>query len=210
MVRKYFITGFILLLPLALTIAVVIFLLNLFTDPFLGGVSYVLDQLGLVQLISSEQVRLNISRLVILTLLFFITVLLGFLAKLMIGHYFIKLWENLFQRIPLVRAIYKTFKDVIQTLFSGSAKSFKQVVLVPYPNKDTISMGFVTREEIPELGGEEEKFVGVFVPTTPNPTSGFLMIFKKTDLIYLDMPVEEALKYIISCGVIVTPFNRIL
>lgn len=211
--RRYFITGLVLLLPLALTLAIVIFIVNFFTNPFLGLVKGILQQIGLFDkgflFLSAEQVQYYFSRLIILALLFVCTVLLGMLTRWVIVHYFIRLGEYVFQRIPIVRSIYKTSKDVITTIFADQTKSFKQVVLVPFPNAKTYSMGLVTRDNINGITDKHnESMIAVFVPTTPNPTSGFLMMFNQDDVIYLDMKVEEAFKYIISCGVILTPFNK--
>lgn len=211
--RRYFVTGLVLLLPLALTIAIVIFIVNFFTNPFVGLVKGFLQQIGLFDkgflFLSAEQVQLYSSRLIILLLLFGFTVILGMLTRWVITNYLIRLGEYIFHRIPIVRSIYKTSKDVINTIFTDQTKSFKQVVLVPFPNADTYSMGLVTREGIKDLTDKHKgNFIAVFVPTTPNPTSGFLMMFDPNDVIFLDMKVEEAFKYIISCGVILTPFKK--
>jgi uncharacterized membrane protein len=211
--RRYFITGLVLLLPLALTIAIVIFIVNFFTNPFVGMVEEVLRQIGLFEngflFLNASQVQLYVSRFIILLLLFGFTVLLGMLTRWVIIKYFFRLGEYIFHRIPIVRSIYKTSKDVIGTIFTDSTKSFKQVVMVPFPNADTYSMGLVTRDDIDGLTDTHQgKFIAVFVPTTPNPTSGFLMMFDPADVIFLDMKVEEAFKYIISCGVILTPFKK--
>ncbi|NGX42577.1 MAG: hypothetical protein K940chlam7_00857 [Chlamydiae bacterium] len=212
--RKYFITGLVILLPLALTITILVFFVNLFTNPFVDVVRDFFEHYGLLQkgflFLSAKQVQFYVSRLLILALLFFFTVLLGILTRWVIVHYFIRLGDYIFHRIPFVRAIYKTSQDVIRTIFTASTKSFKQVVMVPFPNMETHSLGLVTREKVPGVGENKDQYlVAVFVPTTPNPTSGFLIMFKPEDLVYLDMPVEEALKYIISCGVIQTPFKAI-
>lgn len=211
--RRYFVTGLVILLPLALTLAIVIFIVKFFTNPFVGLVKGFLQQIGLFDtgflFLSAEQVQLYFSRLIILALLFLCTVLLGMLTRWVIVHYFIRLGEYVFQRIPIVRSIYKTSKDVINTIFTDQSKSFKQVVLVPFPNAQTYSMGLVTRDNIEGMTHQHKgNVIAVFVPTTPNPTSGFLMMFNPDDVIFLDMKVEEAFKYIISCGVILTPFNQ--
>lgn len=210
--KKYFVTGLVLLLPLALTLAIVLFIVNLFTTPFIGIVQQVFHHYGLFQtgflFLAPEQLQLILAQLLILALLFFFTVLLGMLTRWVIVHYLIRVGDYIFHRIPVVSAIYKTTQDVIKTIFATSTKSFKQVVLVPFPNPETYSMGLVTKEQLTPIK-EGERLVGVFVPTTPNPTSGFLMMFQEQDLVYLDMSVEDAFKYIISCGVIATPFNRI-
>jgi len=212
--RKYFVTGLVLLLPLALTLVIVIFIVNFFTNPFVGVVKGFLDHLGLLQkgflFLSASQVQLYVSKLLILVLLFFFTVFLGWLTRWVIVHYLIRIGDYIFHRIPFVRSIYKMSQDVIKTIFGTTTRSFKQVVLVPFPNKETYSMGLVTREQIPGLQDDEKtELIAVFVPTTPNPTSGFLMMFDPDDLVFLDMKVEEAFKYIISCGVIMTPFVKV-
>lgn len=212
--KKYFVTGLVLLLPLALTIAIVVFIVNFFTNPFVDLVRGIFDHYGILQkgflFLSAYQLQLYVGKLLVLLTIFVCTVLLGILTRWVIVHYFIRFGDYIFHRIPIVRTIYKTSQDVIKTIFGTTTRSFKQVVLVPFPNKDTYSLGLITKEEIPLiLNNNPEKLIAVFVPTTPNPTSGFLMMFYPDDLVYLDMSVEEAFKYIISCGVILTPFNRI-
>ena len=110
--------------------------------------------------------------------------------------------EKLVKRIPFISSLYNMSKDVINTLFATTNNSFKQVVLVPYPNQQTLCMGLITREDLKGLGSKSDlDFIAVFVPCTPNPTSGFLMMFKKENILFLEMRVEDAFKYIISCGV---------
>ncbi len=212
--RKYFITGVVILLPLALTLMVVVFTVNLFTKPFVGFMSEFLQYYGLLQkgflILSAAQVQRYVSQFLILILLFFSTVLLGLLARWVFFHYVFRYGDYLVHQIPIVRSIYKTSKEVIRTIFATKTKSFKKVVLVPFPNPQTHAIGFVTRENVHIYCGEEkQKKIAVFVPTTPNPTSGFLMLFDPEDLIFLDMKVEDAFKYIISCGVILTPFKKL-
>jgi len=209
--KTYFITGIVILLPLALTLAIVTFIFNLLTEPFVGIVKSILDKHTLLEngflFLSADQIQMYTSQLIILLLLFFFTVGLGFLARWFFIHYLIRLWENLVARIPFIRSVYKTCQDIIETLFKSSSNSFKQVVMVPFPSKESMAIGLVTRDNIPALDGSNDLLVAVFIPTTPNPTSGFLVLFKKENLVYLDMKVEEALKYVISCGVISTPIT---
>lgn len=210
--KKYFVPGLVILLPLALTFAILIFIFNFLTNPFVGLVQGVLNYFGLLNtpflFLTPEQFQIAVSKLIILVILFFFTVFLGAVGRWFFVHYFIKFWDYCLHRIPFVSSIYKMCQDVIQTIFGGKTKSFKQVVLVPFPNDKTLSIGLVTRERLEGLPQSENgNMVAVFVPTTPNPTSGFLMIFNEQDLIYLDMSVEDALKYVISCGVILNPFK---
>lgn len=210
--KKYFITGLVILLPLALTIAIVMFVFNLLTGPFLGLVKTIFEHNHLLEhgflWLSADQIQNFLAKFLILISLFFIVMGLGF-----IGHWFffkaiLKMAEYAVKRIPLVSSIYKTCQEVIKTIFTSQTNSFKQVVLVRFPHPQTYSIGLITREMIPSLAETSyADAVAVFVPTTPNPTSGFLIMFKPDDLIYLDMKVEDAFKYIISCGVISPEFN---
>ena len=208
--KKSFATGIAVLLPIALTLIVVFFFINLLTRPFVEIVSDFLQRFNLLQkgflFLSATQVQKYFSQFFILILLFFFTVFLGFLARQVFMHYIFKIGNYIFLKIPFVRTIYKTTQDVIRTLFRSRAKSFKQVVLVPFPSLETYSIGLITKERVTGVIKDRE-LVAVFVPTTPNPTSGFLMMFNKKDLKYLDISVEDALKYIISLGVISTPIK---
>ncbi len=209
--KRYFITGLVILLPLALTIAIVAFIFNLLTEPFAGIVNAILGHYGLLEngflWLSAAQLQHFVSQVLILILLFFFTIGLGFVARWFFFHYLLRFWDYVLHRIPLISSIYKTSQDVIKTMFTSKNQSFKQVVMVRFPNSDTYSIGLVTRDNLPGLTQDSGNLTAVFVPTTPNPTSGFLMMYKETDLIYLDMRVEDAFKYIISCGVIPAPFH---
>lgn len=212
--KRLFITGLVILLPLALTIAIMIFVINLLTDPFAGFVQGLFDRYGLFKegflFLSASQVKHVVSQVLILASLFFSTIIIGVVGRWFLIKYFIQLWDAILHKIPFVRSIYKTCKDVTHTIFTDDTQSFKQVVLVPFPNEITQAIGLVTQENLngisPKIDGPQ---IAVFVPTTPNPTSGFLMLYDPKDVVYLDMQVEEAFKYIISCGVITTPFRRL-
>lgn len=211
--KKYFITGLVILLPVALTLAIVSFIFNLLTEPFVGIVKAIFTHFGIFTsgflFLTPDQIQKYSGQLIVLVLLFFFTAGLGFLARWFFFHYLIRFWEYIVKRIPFISNIYIACQDVIQTLFTTSANSFKQVVMVPFPSSTTLSIGLVTKDNLPPLGNNKCMLVAVFVPTTPNPTSGFLMMFKQEDLIYLDMKVEDAMKYIISCGMISSPLNAI-
>ncbi len=212
--KKYFVTGLVILLPLTLTIAIVVWLFNLLTVPFAGVIQSIFNHYNLLQdgflFLKASQVQQILSQIIILTLLFSFTVFLGTIARMFFFSYLMNTWNYMIHRIPLISSIYKTCQDVINTIFTSNNNSFKQVVMVPFPNKNTYTIGLVTRDDLPSFTGDESsRNIAVFVPTTPNPTSGFLVIFKEEDLIYLDMPIENAFKYIISCGMIATPFRNI-
>lgn len=205
--KKYFATGVVTLLPVAVTIAVIFFLVNLLTNPFMGFVQGILERYSWFEtgflFLSQDQVLKYSSQILILMLLFFVTVVLGILARWFFIHSLIRLGDRLLHSIPLVNKLYKTSKDVIHTLFSSQHNAFKQVVMVPFPTREIYSLGLVTRSA-PEVCSDvvKSKLTAVFIPTTPNPTSGYLLMIKERDITYLDMSVEDAVKFIISCGVI--------
>ena len=117
---------------------------------------------------------------------------------------FFRLGDKILHRIPIINTVYKTTQDIINTLFVSDKDTFKQVVMVPFPRPDVFVLGLVARDS-PQICSQTagEDLVSVFVPTTPNPTTGFLLMFKRADLVPIDMRPEDAVKYIISCGVIV-------
>lgn len=212
--KRHFITGLIILLPLTLTFFIVGFVFNLLTDPFVGGMQSIFQHFQLFEhgfwIFSPEQVQEYASKVSVVIFLFSFTIALGAVARWYLINYFINLWDAILHRIPFVSAIYKTCQDMINTIFASKANSFKQVVLAPFPHPGTLSIGFVTREDIPALIPQKTgKVVAVFVPTTPNPTSGYLTFFAESDLLYLDLKVDEAFKYILSCGMVPTDLTVI-
>lgn len=205
--KKYFITGLVILLPVVVTIAIVIFILDFLTNPFIGIMTPLLYKLGFQYInfyvFSPEQIIRFVSQLLVLICLFFIILGLGVLARWVIFRFVIHVSDSILHRIPLVNKVYKTTQDIIKTLFSSEKDSFKQVVMVPFPHEGTYSLGLVSQES-PETCKEALKsdLLSVFVPTTPNPTTGFLLMYKKEDLIFINMKTEDAIKYVVSCGVI--------
>jgi len=206
--KKYFITGMVLLLPVAVTIAIIIFIVNFLTRPFMGLVVKLLYNTPIKSIdtsfISPEHLIKYGSQLIILITLFIGTLLLGVIARWFFFTSLIKLGDKVIHRIPIVNKVYKTTQDIIKTIFVTDKNSFKQVVLIPFPNKETYCLGLVSRGS-PQICKDKigDEMVSIFVPTTPNPTTGFLLMYRQKDIIYLDMKTEEAVKYIVSCGVII-------
>ena len=203
--KKYFITGLVILLPLAVTVAIVVFTVNFLTKPFIGLVSDFLKDFNLVNkgflFLSREQVVLYGSKLLILLCLFLFTLLLGLIARWFFFKALLNLSDKILHKIPLVNKVYKTTQEIIKTIFVTDKSSFKQVVMVPFPKEGSYVMGLVSRES-PQVCCEKtgSQLYSVLVPTTPNPTTGFLLMYKKEDMIFLKP--EHAIKYIVSCGVI--------
>ena len=191
--RKYFITGLLILVPLAITVWV----LNLVIGTLDQSLLLVPARFRPQSLFGFDIPGLG----TILTIL--IVFLTGLLTNNLVGNYVVKLWERLLQRIPIVNSLYSSVKQVSDTLFSSSGNAFRKAVLVPYPHQNSWTIAFLTG--VP--GGDAAKhlvgdYVSVYVPTTPNPTSGFFLMMKRSDVVELDMSVDAALKYIVSMGVV--------
>ncbi|PCI93350.1 hypothetical protein COB11_05445 [Candidatus Aerophobetes bacterium] len=205
--RKYFITGLVILLPLAVTIAIVVFIVNFLTGPFIGMVSHFLSNFPRINrdflFLKPEQVIRYGSQLLILLCIFLVTVILGMIARWFFFKTLISISDKLLHKIPIVNKVYKTTQEIIKTIFVTDKNSFKQVVMVPFPNTDSYVIGLISRDAPKICSSSTSKdLVSVLIPTTPNPTTGFLLMYDRSDLIFLDMKPEEAIKYIVSCGVI--------
>lgn len=206
--KKYFITGLVILLPLTITIAIVIFIVNFLTKPFIGFAMHVLSQTQISQLriwgLSSDQVLRYGSQIIIIIGIVGFTLLLGLIARWFFFNAIIRLSDKLIHKIPIINKVYKTTQEIVKTLFITDKNSFKQVVMAPFPSEGMYSLGLVSRESPATCKkAKNQDLVSVFIPTTPNPTTGFLIMFKKEDLIFIKMSTEDAVKYIVSCGVIV-------
>jgi uncharacterized membrane protein len=128
----------------------------------------------------------------------------GMVVTNLLGRNMVKLWEGLLARIPFVRAIYSASKQLTETLFSGSGKSFRKVVMVRYPHPGTWTLAFLTGDGMAEANRKTGRdLVNIFVPTTPNPTSGFFLMVPREDMVELDMPVDVGIKLILSAGAVV-------
>lgn len=133
----------------------------------------------------------------------------GMIVANFLGKRLIVMWEHFLARIPLVRSLYAAVKQIMEAVLSTDAKSFRKVLLIEYPRKGLWSFAFLTSEELGEVQARTEgDVVSVFIPTTPNPTSGFIIMVRREDVIELDMAVEDGLKMIISLGVAVPPWQK--
>ena len=143
---------------------------------------------------------------IVLTVL--VVFLTGMLAANLVGRRLLRVWDATVQRIPLVRSIYGGAKSLTEVILGDTGQSFKQVVLIEYPRKGLYSIGFLTATELAEVQARtSEDVVCVFVPTTPNPTSGFILLVPRQDVVYLDMDVEAAVKMVVSLGVVVPQWD---
>src|ERR1043165_3558268 len=160
--KKHFITGLVILLPLVVTIAVVIFLVNFLTQPFIGIVTTILSKLHIINkgflFLTPEQLVRYTAKIIILILLFLFTVGLGMVTRWLLVNTLFRLGDRVLHRIPIVNTVYKTTQDIIRTLFVSDKNSFKQVVMVPFPRAGVFVLGLISRESPPicsKAAGEE-------------------------------------------------------
>ena len=185
--RNYFITGVVVLIPIGFTLYL--------SKILIGFSSKIIPE----NINPNNYLPYSIPGIEIIITILFITIV-GGLSLSFFGKKILKLIDDLFKRIPFLRTVYSAILQMTET-FSNKDEDKKSVVLLEYPRKGVWAVGFATKENTGEMAQKtNQKLVNVFVPTTPNPTSGFLLMIPKEDLIYLDMNFEEASKFIVSAG----------
>tara|TARA_B100001167_G_scaffold47131_1_gene27179 strand:+ start:66 stop:680 length:615 start_codon:yes stop_codon:yes gene_type:complete len=186
-IRNYFIAGVVVLIPIGITVYLTIFIISIS--------SKILPK----EINPNHYLPYNIPGVEIIISVILIT-LIGWLSLSFIGKKMLDILNNILKKIPILRTIYSAIGQMTET-FTSNDKEKKNVVLVEYPRKGSWAVGFATRENFGEISDKtKKKLINVFVPTTPNPTSGFLLMFPKDEVIYLDLTFEEASKFIVSAG----------
>ena len=198
------------LLPVLLTAWLIIFLINFLTQPFLHITHDLLVKFHLLSYFPFNSTILLIItiKLFILLFLFLLTTLVGMLGNFLFTKYLLICGEYFFQKIPLINKVYKACHDVVNGLFASPSKTFSQVVLVPFPCKENLSIGLVVKKEIKMDGAHNQEWVSVLIPATPNPLFGFILLVKKEELKAIDLSVDEAIKFVISCGLLPPTFGK--
>ena len=185
--RNYFIAGVVVLIPIGITIYLTIFITSIS--------SKILPK----EINPNHYLPYDIPGVEIIITLFLIT-FIGWLSLSFLGKKLLNIFNNILKKIPILRTIYSAIVQMTET-FTKNDKQEKNVVLVEYPRKGTWAVGFATKKNTGEISDKTKKeLINVFVPTTPNPTSGFLLMFPKDEVIYLDLTFEEASKFIVSAG----------
>ena len=186
-IRNNFIAGVVVLIPIGITLYLTVFIIK------------VSGKIIPKEINPNNYLPFNIPGLEILIALFLITII-GWLSLSFLGKKFFELFNTIFKRIPILRTIYSAIGQMTET-FTKSEDGEKSVVLLEYPRKGVWAVGFATKENKGEMAEKtNKKLINVFVPTTPNPTSGFLLMFPIDEVIYLNMTFEEASKFIVSAG----------
>ena len=195
-IRSYFLTGVIVTAPVGLTFYVAFL--------FIGFIDGKVREIIPIKYHYDSLLPFDIPGIG-LVIVFLLLTFVGFLTAGLVGRFVIRLGEKIIARLPIIRSIYGALKQIFESILNSSSKSFREVVLIEYPRKGIWAIGFITgntKGEVKSIRSEE--MVNVFLPTTPNPTSGFLLFVPKKDVTILDMSIEEGIKMVISGG-IVTP-----
>ena len=195
-IKRYFFTGLLISAPIGATIYITIFIVEFIT----GLVPQRFNPNGLLP----EIIGYKIPGLELI-IAFISFILIGLVFSTLFGRAILGYFDSLAARIPIAGNVYKAIKQITET-FSSADQAYQKVVLIEYPRKDIYAIGFMTGETKGEIKEKEKnEMVNVFVPTTPNPTSGFLLFIPKSDIVELDMSVEDAIKLVVSAGMVVPP-----
>jgi uncharacterized membrane protein len=204
-VKKHLLTGFMILLPMALTIWIFSYLLNIFTDPLYKIIEKCIllyEKKYELNLVHHEFLISFLSRFIDFFVTLFLVISVGFVGRRFFFNSLIQFTHKLMLRIPVVKTIYRLTKDITKAMFSTDQKTFKETVLIPFPSAETHGLGFVTGEA-PEVLKKAIKDleVVVFIPTAPHPISGYMLFTSRKMLHTMDISTEETFKFLISCGV---------
>jgi uncharacterized membrane protein len=200
-VKKYLVAGLLVWLPVSITVWVLSWVLGVLDSVFRS----VVGGFGAVLPASAQGLLTTLKGIPGLGVVLLLVALLltGVFVANFVGQWWIKQWDQLLSRIPIVKSIYNSVKQVSDTLFSSNGQAFREAVLVQYPRAGSWTIAFVTGRPTGEVGEHlPADSLSLYVPTTPNPTSGFLLMVPASEVVKLDMSVDEALKYIISMGVV--------
>ena len=191
-IKNYFFTGILVTAPVVITFWIVISLVKIFDR--------LITPLLPLYLNPNTYLPRDVPGLGLIVLVVFL-IFIGFIAANFFGSYILKKTDFIFSKIPLVKVFYNTIKQILETILKSNSNAFREAVLMEYPRKGVWAVGFATKENTGEMAEKtNKKLVNVFVPTTPNPTSGFLLMFPVEDVIYLNMSFEDASKFIVSAG----------
>jgi len=199
--QRAIIAGILATLPLAVTYWFVTFVFKKFSGFFLPYLEMMMVRFDIV-------VPLYVQKLVSFSVIIVLLIVIGLFARHYIGRKLLGVIEYIAENIPIVRGVYSSIQQIVEAFQTTSGSSFKKVVMIEYPRKGLYSFGFITKDSSEFLNSATgEVCVNIFIPTTPNPTSGFILIVPKSDIIDPGIPIEHGIKFIISAG-LVEPFDK--
>lgn len=200
--KKTFLTGLAILLPIAVTFFVVLFVVDFVTAPFVGIVEDLISHHGVIELADEHKYLLVfISRVVVLILFFFLILILGFFGRKIFFSWFINFTHWIFYKIPIIKTIYRITREISGNIFSEEKKTlFKGTVQVPFPYAHSKALGLLSGKAPGQVEEKKKNLQTVFVPTSPHPISGFLMMYDEKEVEETNIPTEDLFKFLLSCG----------
>lgn len=200
--KKNFLAGLAILLPIAITLFVAFFTIDFLTAPFVGIVEDFITDQGRTQLATHyKYLLLFMSRIIVLIFLLILVFILGILGRKIFFSWFIQWTDRIFYKIPIIKTIYKMTREISKNVFSEKKKTlFKGTVAVPFPNSQTKALGLLAGNAPDKVEEKKENLQTVFVPTSPHPISGFLMMYDQKEIQETKIPTEDLFKFLLSCG----------
>jgi len=203
--KKYFIAGLIILLPLSVTLMLFVYFVDLFTTPFLSKMLSILTGYKIyLPFLQNQTITVIIARILIIFFLIIFIILLGAITRWFLFNYLMNITNKILSKIPFVKTVYKSLKDIFGAFMSQERKAFRYTTMVQFPSEKSYAVGYLsgyTTQEIEEKTKKQLK--PIFIPTSPHPISGFLIFIEEKDEYKLDMKNEDSIRYILSCGLII-------
>ncbi|MCB1107497.1 MAG: DUF502 domain-containing protein [Chlamydiia bacterium] len=201
--KKTFIAGLATLLPITITIALVVFFVDLLTAPFTGIVEDIITEHGTTELAEKHKyILLIVSRIIVLVFFCILVLILGFLGRKIAFSWLINLSHRIFYKIPIIKTIYKISREISTSLFSNKGeKLFKGTVTVPFPHDKVRALGLLSGSPPQEIQDKKKSLQSVFIPTAPHPISGFLVMYQEEDIQTTTIETEDLFKFLLSCGI---------
>ncbi|QVL56496.1 MAG: DUF502 domain-containing protein [Simkaniaceae bacterium] len=200
--KKTFLAGLATLLPIAVTIFLVVFVVDLLTAPFAGTVEDIITEHGTTELAEKHKYLLIIiSRIVVLIIFFFAILILGFFGRKLAFSWFINFAHRVFYKIPIIKTIYRISREISASVFSNDKKKlFKGTVSVPFPHEKCRALGLLSGDPPYQVQEKQGGLKSVFIPTAPHPVSGFLVMYNQDEIRNTNIETEDLFKFLLSCG----------
>ncbi len=201
--KRTFLAGLAILLPIAVTIVIIFFIVDILTAPFVGIVEDIITKHETVELAEQHKyLLLFVSRIIVLIFLLILVMLLGVLGRKIAFSWFINLTQRIFYKIPIIKTIYRMTRELSNNIFASDKKAlFKGTVSVPFPSEKTRALGLLSGPPPDQIAEKKKNLQAVFVPTAPHPISGFLMMYDDAEVQRTDIQTEDLFKFLLSCGI---------
>ena len=202
--KKTFFSGLAILLPIAITLLVVFFVINLLTNPFVEIIEETISSFGKEIALKHRYILVMISRIIALIFIFLLALILGFFARRIFFNWFLRLTHKLFSRIPMIKSIYKITTEVSKNFIEKRQAYFQGTVFVPFPHDNCYAFGLLSGDPPQEITTheklKEKNLKSVFVPTSPHPISGFILMYENKEVNRTEITGEDLIKFLLSCG----------